>query len=300
MMKRAAFVIATVIALAPCAAFAQTSQADEVFFQARQLAAAGNYAEACPMFEKSQAMRPGIGTLLNLGDCYEKLGDAARAYKTFRDARDAAKRAGDPRESVATSRLAALESRVTVVTVTIERASDVSGLAIQLDGHALERTELADLVVERGTHTLVATAPTKTPLAITLDATGTTATAAIAFPVVADTHEQPSTRARSPQRTIGVVVAGVGLVSIIVGSVMGGLSLANKGTGNQHCMLGPSANECDPTGIDARNSAITFGDLSTGFILAGGIALAAGIVLWIAAPRAPKSIALTLARGFTF
>jgi hypothetical protein len=283
-----ALVIAA-IAVGSRVALAQTSQADELFFQARQLVTGGKYDEACPMFERSQAMRPGIGTLLNLGDCYEKQNKAVAAYKTFRDARDAAKRAGDPRETIAITRMGSLAPRVTVVRVVIEPASDVAGLAVALDGVAIDRAALAEIVVDRGAHKLTVTAPDKSPLELPVDASSQTADVRVAFPSPVVAEEQTTTPVatpRSPLRTIGIVVGGAGVAAIVTGVIFGVASIANKGTGDTHCKLGPSADACDGAGLDARNAALTFGDFSTAFFVAGAVALAAGIVMWAVAPHA--------------
>ena len=51
--------------------------ADVLFKEAKQLASAGDFARACPKFIESQRLDPSVGTLLNIGNCYEKLGKLA-------------------------------------------------------------------------------------------------------------------------------------------------------------------------------------------------------------------------------
>jgi hypothetical protein len=47
-------------------------------------------------------------------------------------------------------------------------------------------------------------------------------------------------------------------------------------------------NFCDPQGIEDRDSAKATGRIATGTLIAGGVAFAAGVTLWLTAP-APRS-----------
>src|SRR4028119_2038497 len=77
------------------AAIAQTSrstnsEAAALFNNARALMERGKYAEACPVFEKVQALQAGIGVTFNLADCHEHIGRTASAWAGFQDAAAAA------------------------------------------------------------------------------------------------------------------------------------------------------------------------------------------------------------------
>src|SRR5271154_1822433 len=64
--------------------------AQALFEEARQLMIDGKFGEACPKLEESERLDPGAGTLLNLGHCYEKNGQTASAWVTYKDAANAA------------------------------------------------------------------------------------------------------------------------------------------------------------------------------------------------------------------
>lgn len=63
------------------------AKAQALFERGRALMNEGKYAEACEAFSESDAHDPGIGTEVNLGVCWRKLGDDARACEAFENAR---------------------------------------------------------------------------------------------------------------------------------------------------------------------------------------------------------------------
>jgi len=90
------------------AASASDRITSEVLFErGRSLFIEGRFMEACPLLEESQRLAPGIGVLLHLGACFEKLGKTASAWATFQEAADRAGAEGDKeRESMARARRA--------------------------------------------------------------------------------------------------------------------------------------------------------------------------------------------------
>src|SRR5260370_35084814 len=68
--------------------------AEALFADGRRPVGAGEYAAACPQFAASQKLDPGVGTSLNLADCYERLGRWASAWAEFRSAASAAHSSG--------------------------------------------------------------------------------------------------------------------------------------------------------------------------------------------------------------
>src|SRR6188508_1232334 len=68
--------------------------AEALFIEGRRLVAEGKTAEGCAKFAESQALDPGVGTLLNLARCYERIGRTASAWTTYREAASRAQAAG--------------------------------------------------------------------------------------------------------------------------------------------------------------------------------------------------------------
>ena len=127
------------IALAAASVSADVAPADRaaaraLFDQARSLAKEGKYTEACPKFEESQRLDPGIGTLFNLADCLEATGKTASAWSMFLEVASQAKVGGQKdREKVARDRASAIEPRLSKLTVAVVSGPQPPGLEIKRD-----------------------------------------------------------------------------------------------------------------------------------------------------------------------
>lgn len=80
------------------------------------------------------------------------------------------------------------------------------------------------------------------------------------------------------------MVAGVGLVGVVVGGVSGLKAMANNDDSKATCEQ-PGHDDCLQAGFDLRSSARSAGTLSTVAFVAGGVGLAAGAALGFTAPR---------------
>ena len=120
---------------------AEKTAAEALFGEGKRLMDQGKFSEACPKFADSQRLNPGVGTLLNLARCYQKNGQTASAWSTYKEAAGAARSAGQTdREGVARRESAALEPTLPKLTVTVspENAS-LSNVEIRLDGAVLPK-----------------------------------------------------------------------------------------------------------------------------------------------------------------
>src|SRR5258708_40131941 len=108
-MKRSALLLSVIGSLLPLPAQGQSAgdkaTAEALFGDGRRLMSQGNYREACPKFEASLKLDPGVGAMLNLADCYEKNGQTESAWAEFRESISAGRAAvSEEREVMARQR----------------------------------------------------------------------------------------------------------------------------------------------------------------------------------------------------
>ena len=276
---------------------ANAAAAQHLFDEAIKLMDAGSYAEACPKLARSQELAPSGGTLLNLGDCYEKNGQTASAWVSFRDAAARAATAGQkPAQAAALVRADALAPKLLHLTMKLAPGARVPGLEIKRDGEPVSNAELGiDVPVDAGLHKIEATAPGHLPWSKNVGVVQGTVTEPIVIPALERRPEAPAGSVTDPnlgssQRTIGLVVAGGGLLAAGIGAVYGLKAFSTNDDALAHCRDAADAKRCDPTGLSLTDEARTQATLSTVLVALGGVALAGGLVLYVIAPRAQPTV----------
>ncbi len=315
-VQASASIAAALFALVPSAAHAQESPAtaaaaEQLFQDAKSAAAAGNWAAACQKFDASYALDSALGTLLNSADCHERIGKTASAWAQFLEAGTRARRNNQPdREATAAERANALAARLTRLKIVVPPEARAMGLEIRADG-TLQPEESWDVAipVDPGPVVIRVSAPTKQDWGTVVDVQGEGKTAELTIPalkdapapVVAAPPQQlaqpapmPIDRVDSPsswntQKNVGVVVAGVGVVSVVVGSVFGVVAIS-KWNGGADCPNDVCVNnDAQQKAQDAK----TFGNVSTALFVVGGAALAGGAVLYFTAPKNSSAVGLS-------
>jgi len=148
----------SLLSLAPTPAHAQSAEADRQFDEAKVLHRAGKVGEACAAFEESNRLEPRAGTLIQIGLCKEKLGKLASALAAFRGALDRVKDEG--KKALATERAAALEPRVSRLTISVAPEARVAGLIVSRDGQPIDAADYGRAVaIDGGSHEIAASAP---------------------------------------------------------------------------------------------------------------------------------------------
>jgi serine/threonine-protein kinase len=283
--------------------------AEALFDQGLRLMKQNNFSDACPKLEESNRIDPAVGTLLYLGECFERVGKTASAWATFREAASLASNSNQAdRARVASSRAQELESKLSRLSV--ELAPDVSripGVVVKRGTQRLEPSLYGTpLPVDPGEYRIEVSAPGyetwSTP--ITVGAAGASASVRVPQLVKAAaeapaTTEAPSTsagpapvvgvgapplsavtdRGMSTQQTLGLVVGGVGLVGVGLGSYFGIRAISRNSDAEKDC--NDDAKCRTSSAITLTNDARQDARFANIFMAAGGVLVATGAVLYL-------------------
>jgi hypothetical protein len=262
--------------------------AQALFDDAKRLVQQGDAASACPKFEESERLEPGIGTKLNLADCYERIGRSASAWILYLEVEDDTKHNGQvERQKMAHDRALALQPTLPRLIIDVPKGSRVEGLSIARDGVSVGDPQWGlGVPVDPGPHVVQASATGKKPWQTTIAIGGPGSSQTLSIPVLADapTDAQspgggPAKPVRHTRRTAGFITMGVGGAGLILGSVFGLRAISKNNQSD-------SASDCNGdvcvkggVGATARDDARSAGNVSTVAFAIGGAALATGLVL---------------------
>jgi hypothetical protein len=283
----------------------EEAAAEALFKQGRDLMNAGKFAEACPKLAESERLDPATGTLLNLATCYERNGQLASAWVTYKEAASASQKASEEeRVQLARRKAAELEPKLPMLTIVVPAGSDRTDLEIRRDGNLIGRPAWGTPIpVDPGPHGVDATASGRKPwhAQVTLD--GPAALASLEVPALeaAPASETPPVATPAPapaplvpasppppsngtgQRVVGAVIGGVGVVGVALGALFGTMAKSDNDSAAGHC-LGDT--NCDGQGLSLTTSAKHEATGSTIGFIAGGALLATGVVVFLTAPHA--------------
>jgi len=310
--------------------------AEKLFTDARALMAKGRAAEACPLLEESQRLDAGVGTLLNLGECYETIGRTASAWSSYREAMESARRARQPeRAAFAQSRADAVAAKLSVLTVRVDVGirgpgagppGDIAELQITRNGERMGAATWGTAIpVDPGQHVIEASKPGRTTVRKVVDVAASSRVTVDIPRLVSDGEPAPAPSGPVPPapapapsptagdrpllddrpgpdaRDAGRTTRAVGYVTLGVG---GGALLAGIATGIVAVAQKDAARadhcsavDCDERGLVLIRGARDMATASTVLVLAGSLVAASGILLVVLAPRATTSSAPGRARA---
>jgi serine/threonine-protein kinase len=298
----------------------QKAAAEALFDDALKLMKTGRHAEACPKLEESQRIDPGVGTLLYLGECYENVGRTAIAWATFREAASRAGAEGQTeRLKTATDRAARLEPKLAYLTVQVApETRALPGLSVKLGKDSLgseffgvaapvdpgeARIEVGapgyasfttSVMVEPGSRSQLSVPPLGHQATPAKDNAGSATAAPPATTAPPPTEAPlpppaPRSSGSHPLHLTGLVLGGVGLVGLGVGSYFGLRAMKkNNDATDGSCKNGVCFEPGDQDTIDSAHDAAA---LSNVFFAAGGAALVSGAILFFVFPSSTEQSA---------
>lgn len=283
--------------------------AEALFEEGRKLAQAGRFADACPKFEESLRLQPGVGTEFNLADCLEHTGKTASAWGHYRSVLAAAKLAGQTaREKVVQERIAHLEPGLCRLRIHVENGP---GVTVERDGAPVGEGQWDTAVpIDPGEHSIVAKAPGKVGFKRTVDVSSCSQPFVVTIPRLdvdpsappassrdeSTPSREPATVTTSNGTRTALIVSGLALTAVGVGITagFGAASLSAKNEAAPHCKQDGS---CDQDGLGFKADALRYGDMATVGLVTASVFAVATVVVVIAMPSTKTVTALNLARG---
>ncbi|HET7542943.1 MAG TPA: hypothetical protein VFK05_23885 [Polyangiaceae bacterium] len=270
-----------------------------LFDEGKKLLKSGAYEQACPKLEAASKLYTSVGILLNLGDCYEKLGRSASAWTQFTEARSVAKRTNrSPEEAEANRRLSAIENKLSRLTIRVSQPTP--GLRVTRDGEEVAAGAWGVAVpVDPGKHELHAEAEgylgwTSTieigksapPLTIDVPALEPSAPAPVAPPPQA-TAQPPK---NLPAADGATASSQSGHPNVLAWSLVGAGGLVAIGGTTLAVIEANRSKEASDNGdSDAYESTKTPWAIGISAAIAGGAAAAVGVVLLVTQKSAAES-----------
>lgn len=290
--------------------------AKSIFDEGERLLKSGKVEEACERFNASVAVLPVVAALLRLGDCSEHLGRTATAWGAFSQAASLARtQALVDHEREAIRRADALAPKLVRLVVTVPPDAAIRGLEVRRDG-ALVAPALygIEVAIDPGPHDLEASAPGRTTWTSHLEFTADAQTHQVTIPVLtlAAPASGPGVLGDGPidrmsdagvatsrgrgQRRLALITGGVSLVAFGVGATYGLKARSSWRAVTSACRDLDSHYECDAAGRQASADAHSAARISDVMFAVGGVALVAGVVLYLTAPDgAPKAATVRVA-----
>jgi hypothetical protein len=293
---------------------------------------AARWQEAYTLFERAYALYQAPTLLLYMGHCRARLGDLVGARRLYKSVAAETLPGGSSlqfqtAQGVARELLASLRPRLFLARIVVTGAR-AGGAVVVVDGAEVPASELEDVAMEPGEHMVSvsvvggpavlqrvsATAGGTAEILLSLDPTAPATPAAPTSPVSQPDREAPpqaapaargEPRAWTPPTVPGPpstprllvpmgVAFGAGGALLIAGGITGAVSLRTAADVKSHC--GPGG-VCPISQQANADRAGQLADASTGTLVAGGIALAVGVVLAVVDHRRPRAEAVAVRIG---
>ncbi len=277
--------------------------AESLFQRGVELVGQGKFEEACRQFEASQELDSALGTMLHLGDCYEREGRTGSAWALFREARSLAGATGQSeRERLAGERVSALEPRLSYVVIDV---ASQEGLVLRLNGTAIPKASFGEpLPVDPGEQRVEATAQGARPYRVRVFVPAGPSQVTFRVPVLERRAARkpvalvaaPESDPGKPQRIGGYVALGLGGAALATSGVLAYLAKATNDESTAECSE-QDENACSAEGVRLRHEARGLAGTATATGIVGGVLAASGFVLVLTAPSSSQELVLGPAVG---
>ncbi len=283
---------------APVARADRLADAEELFRRARALVVEGKDASACPLFAESYRLDPGVGTLLNLALCHEKIGRVATAWGEFRTVEQLARASNASRAELARSKAEALAPRVS--RLRIAGAEGPSGMSLRVDGEERPRGLWAGVPVDAGTHVVEASAPGYETVRVVVKVDDEGVVVDVRVPALApapvpeahagvDAGQQERAESRRARRTGGYITGAAGLSVLAFGSAFGVAALVGDASARDACPAPCGRGTPQAADADRKTQrAEAFANVSNVAISVGVVAVLVGSYLVLTSGSAPS------------
>jgi hypothetical protein len=293
------------------------SDAERLFREGQRLMEERRFGEACPKFEAAYKKDLQLGTLLNLAYCHKEEGAVWQAWLEFKEADvKATELKRQDRKEFARQRMAELER--SLARVVVEAPPKVELAEVLVDDRRVPEAEKGQVfAAEPGKRKLTFRAKGKQQAVQLVTIVKADRPQRVAVPEMEEQSSEASapTSARSSetadaappekeegsalsgQKTAALVIGGIGVAGVGLGTVFGLQAMFNKCTDGEKT---PGQKGDDPTCTQSQHDdASRKGAIATIGFIAGGAALVAAVVLWATAPRAKASATAMIGRSNT-
>ncbi|MBI5515452.1 MAG: hypothetical protein HY909_16855 [Deltaproteobacteria bacterium] len=189
--------------------------------------------------------------------------------------------------------------------VVVELANAPPDATVELDGQPAPTALQGPTLVEPGAHTVLARASGRPEVRRTVDvAAGATERVSLVFeaavtapsgPAVPEGPRTTTVLRPNPLRTVGLVVGGVGVVTVLGGVITGVLAQGAFSDLEQRCPGMRCPTQAD---LDMRSGVDGLAGLTTALLVSGGVLAAAGVVLFaVSTPRVERVQVTTTGTG---
>lgn len=293
--------------LATTVASAQDSAAaEELFNKGVADLESGKLETACPALAESQRLDPRAGTLFTLAECHAQSNKLATAVAEYTDYQRMVARLPADQQALHADRLSQSEAAIAKLKPQVPKltlqlpAGAPAGTVVLRDSVELQGASLGlALPVDPGVHTVTVRLPTGEEHKETVElAAGATKTLTVQLPKAAAPKvgsgravmDSTSPTRSVPNRTVPLIIGGVGVAGLALGAVTGILSLDQWGKAKDDCN-GPACRT--QAGKDAADSSKSLGMIANiGFgvgIVGVGVSAVMLLTGWPSSPAEERS-----------